>query len=92
MVTLVFPPQFQKMLKGELKHQGTGFTLAEVLTDVCERKPELRKMLFLPSGQVSPFVAFSVVGGENVYPAMLTGSVQLRAGDTVEVILAMAGG
>jgi hypothetical protein len=92
MVTLVFPPQFQKMLKGELNHQGSGFTLAEVLSDVCERKPELRKMLFLPSGQVSPFVAFSVVGGENVYPSTLTGSVPLRSGDTVEVILAIAGG
>ena len=92
MVTLVFPPQFQRMLKGQLKHQGTGVTLAEVLTNVCEGKPELRKMLFLSSGQVSPFVAFSVVGSDNVYPAMLTGSMQLRAGDTVEVILAMAGG
>jgi len=92
MVTLVFPPQFQRMLKGQLNHQGIGVTLAEVLTDVCEGKPELRKMLFLSSGQVSPFVAFSVVGGASVYPAMLTGSVQLRAGDTVEVILAMAGG
>lgn len=91
MVTLVFPPQFQRMLKGQLNHQGIGVTLAEVLTDVCEGKPELRKMLFLSSGEVSPFVAFSV-GGENVYPAMLTGSVQLRAGDTVEVILAMGGG
>jgi len=92
MVTLVFPPQFQRLLKGELKHQGSGFTLAEVLTDICQNKPELRKMLFLPSGQVSPFVAFSVVGGDEVYPSMLTGSVQLRSGDTVEVILAMAGG
>ena len=92
MVTLVFPPQFQRLLKGELKHQGSGFTLAEVFTDICQNKPELRKMLFLPSGQVSPFVAFSVVGGDEVYPSMLTGSVQLRSGDTVEVILAMAGG
>lgn len=92
MVTLVFPPQFQRMLKGQLNHQGPGATLAEVLTNVCDGKPELHKMLFLPSGQVSPFVAFSVVGSESVYPAMLTGSVQLRAGDTVEVILAMAGG
>ena len=92
MVTLVFPPQFQRLLKGELKHQGSGFTLAEVLTDVCQNKPELRKMLFLPSGQVSPFVAFSLVGGEEVYNSLLTGSVQLRSGDTVEVIVAMAGG
>jgi len=92
MVTLVFPPQFHKMLSGQLRHDGSGCTLAEVLTNVCEGKPELRKTLFLPSGQVSPFLAFSVVGGEDVYPSMLTSSVQLRAGDTVEVILAMAGG
>jgi hypothetical protein len=92
MVTLLFPPQFQRMLSGQLRHQGSGGTLAEVLTDLCERKPELRKTLFLPSGQVSPFLAFSVVGKEDVYPSMLTGSVQLRSGDTVEVILAMAGG
>jgi len=91
-VTLVFPPPFQKLLKGELNHPGSGFTLAEVLTDIREGKPELRKMLFLPSGQVSPFVAFSVVGGEDVYPSMLTGSAQLRSGDTGAVILAMAGG
>jgi len=39
MVTLVFPPQFHKMLSGQLRHDGSGCTLAEVLTDVCEGKP-----------------------------------------------------
>jgi len=92
MVTVVFPPQFQKMLNGDLKHRGAGANLSEVLANICETKPDLRKVLFLASGEVSPFVAFSVIGGDDIYPSMLTGSVPLRPGDSVEVILAVAGG
>jgi molybdopterin converting factor small subunit len=91
MVTLTFPPQFQKMLKGELSHNAAGSTLTELLANVCEGRPELRKVFFLPSGEVSPFIAFSVLGGDSIYTSM-SPSVQLKAGDTVEVILAMAGG
>lgn len=92
MVRVVFPAQFQRMLKGELEHQGTGSNLSEVLASICEQRPDLRKVLFLASGEVSPFVAFSVIGANDIYPATLTGSVALKPGDAVEVILAMAGG
>jgi hypothetical protein len=92
MVTVVFPPQFQKMLNGELKQHGDGVNLAEVLRSICATRAELQKILFLPNGDVSPFLAFSVMGGDCIYPSMLTGSIALRAGDAVEVILSMAGG
>ncbi|HEY0193187.1 MAG TPA: MoaD/ThiS family protein [Kofleriaceae bacterium] len=87
----MFPPQFQKMLKGALEHHAAGSSLTEVLTNVCEGTPELRKVLFLPSGEVSPFIAFSVLGSDSIYTAT-SSSVPLKPGDTVEVILAMAGG
>ncbi len=92
MVRVVFPPQFQRMLNGELEHCGEGSNLGEVLANICEQRPDLRKVLFLASGDVSPFVAFSVIGTNDIYPATLTGSVVLKPGDAVEVILAMAGG
>ena len=92
MVTVVFPAQFQRMLNGQLRHQGAGANLRDVLVDICANNPELRKVLFLPSGDVTPFMAFSVIGGTDMYPATLTGTVPLKPGDSVEVILAMAGG
>lgn len=92
MVRVVFPAQFQQMLKGELEHHGTGSNLREVLASICEQRPDLRKVLFLASGDVSPFVAFSKIGANDIYPATSSGSVTLQPGDAVEVILAMAGG
>jgi molybdopterin converting factor small subunit len=92
MVRVVFPAQFQQLLKGELDHQGAGANLREVLASICAGKPDLQKVLFLASGEVSPFVAFSVMGANDIFPATLSGSVALKPGDAVEVILAMAGG
>ena len=92
MVNVIFPPQFAKVLKGELRQAGAGTTLREVLSNICEARAELRKLLFLPSQEVSPFIGFALVGEDKIYTHQMMSSVTLKPGDSIEVILAMAGG
>ena len=92
MVTVLFPPQFAKILNGQLSHLGQGSNLNEVLASICKAQPDLRKHLFLNSGDVSPFIAFTLLNDDKIYSAVLTDSVVLKAGDSVEVIMSMAGG
>ena len=92
MVHVIFPPQFSKILNGQLKQAGRGSSLREVLAGICEARSDLRKLLFLPSEEVSPFIGFSLVGDEQFYSANLVNSMALKPGDSIEVILSMAGG
>jgi hypothetical protein len=92
MVTVIFPPQFSKLLNGQLRQAGPGSSLREVLASICEARSELRKLLFLPSRELSPFIGFSLVGEDQLYPASMIHSMALKPGDSIEVILSMAGG
>ena len=92
MVTVLFPPQFAKILNGQLSQVGEGSNLNEVLASICKERSDLRKHLFLDSGEISPFIAFTMPRDENIYSSLLTDSVVLKPGDSVEVILSMAGG
>ena len=92
MVTVIFPPQFSKILNGELRQAGPGSSLREVLAGICETKSDLRKLLFLSREEVSPFVGFSLVGEEQLFSAKTLGGRTLKPGDAIEVILSMAGG
>jgi len=92
MVTVIFPSQFSKILNGQLRQAGPGTSLREVLTGICESKADLRKLLFLPTEEVSPFIGFSLVGDETYYSVKMLDGRRLQPGDSVEVILSMAGG
>jgi hypothetical protein len=92
MVTVIFPPQFSKLLNGQLRQASAGSSLHEVLAGICEARSELKKLLFLPTQEVSPFIGFSLVGDDQLYSAKAISSRALKPGDSVEVILSMAGG
>jgi hypothetical protein len=92
MVTVVFPQQFSKILDGQLKLSGPGASLREVLANICDSRADLRKLLFLETGEVSPFIGFSLLGADSFYSSKMIAAVPLKTGDSVEVILSMAGG
>jgi hypothetical protein len=92
MITVIFPPQFSKILNGQLRQAGPGSSLREVLTSICEARSDLRKLLFFPSQEVSPFIGFSLVGEDHFYSASTINAMALKPGDSIEVIMSMAGG
>ena len=89
---MIFPAQFSAVLGGQLRQAAPGASLREVLTALCEGRAALRTLLFLPSHELSPAIGFSLVGKDAFYSADTIGAVRLAPGDTVEVILPMAGG
>jgi len=92
MVTVIFPPQFTKVLAGRLQQIAEGSSLSQVLSRICEAQPALRKLLFLSSDELSPFVGFSKCGDQRYYTAKMTSDLHLEPGDSIEVIMPMAGG
>lgn len=92
MVTVIFPPQFTKILNGQLEQVAEGLSLREVLARICETRSDLRKLLFVSPDEVSPFIGFSKVGEESFYTSQAVSTLPLKTGDSVEVIMPMAGG
>lgn len=92
MITVVFPIQFSKILNGNLTHQADGKDLSEVLKNICVKNIELKKHIFLDSGDISPFIAFAVEGNQNIHSSSMTTSLSLKPNDTIEIILPVAGG
>ncbi|HEY1553573.1 MAG TPA: MoaD/ThiS family protein [Kofleriaceae bacterium] len=92
MVNVIFPSQFAKVLNGQLRQVGSGSNLREVLSSICEAKSDLRKILFLPTEEVSPFIGFALQGEDKIYTHQMIASIGLKPGDSIEVILSMAGG
>lgn len=91
MVTVIFPQQFTKVLAGRLEQAAEGSSLHQVLSLICATHPALQKLLFL-DGELSPFVGFAKRGDDKYFTARMSPSLHLQPGDSVEVIMPMAGG
>jgi hypothetical protein len=92
MVTVIFPHQFTRILNGQLHQVGEGASLRDVLTHICATRAELRKLLFLNTDEVSPFVGFAKLGDDSFYTSNMISTLPLAPGDSVEVVMSMAGG
>jgi len=92
MANVVFPVQFNTVLKGQLNQSAEGATVSEVLKNVCKEKPALKKLLFLDSGSLSPFLVFIFAGENKIFPAATAATQSVNDGQTIEVLVGMAGG
>ena len=70
--------------------EGTGDTLAELLTDLDAKYPGLRARLITAEGGLHRFVNVYVNDEDVRYTGAL--DTQLRDGDTVSILPAVAGG
>ncbi|MCC2678667.1 MAG: hypothetical protein K0R29_1243 [Pseudobdellovibrio sp.] len=92
MANVVFPLQFNSVLQGQLNQSADGTTVSEVLKNICAEKPALKKLLFLDTGSVSPFLVFTIAGENKIYPAANAASQAVTPGQTIEILVGMAGG
>lgn len=92
MISVIFPGQFSKILGSELLIRVSGSTIKEVIENVCISHEPLRKHLFLESGALSPFVAFCLSSQDLIHSSSEADSVKLKDGDSIEVLMSMAGG
>ena len=89
MIAVRIPPTLRAEVGGERQVQAAGDTVRELLEDLVDRFPALQAQIF-EDGDVAPFVNV-YIGGEDV--RTLEGAeTPVRAGDTVILLPAMAGG
>ena len=92
MIKVTFPSQFTKILQGQLVHSGEGENATSALASICLKVPELKRHLFLDSGELVPYIALSISPGTNIITSSSADSVLLKPGDSFEIIMPMAGG
>jgi sulfur-carrier protein len=83
------PPTLRAEVGGARELEADGATVAEVIDDLVERYPPLAAQL-LQNGELAPFVNV-YVGGEDVRTRDGL-DTQVRAGDQLILLPAMAGG
>ena len=83
------PPTLRAEVGGARELEADGATVAEVIDDIVERYPPLAAQL-LQNGELAPFVNV-YVGGEDVRTRDGL-ETQVRAGDQLILLPAMAGG
>jgi len=89
MTVVRIPPTLRGEVGGARQVEATGETVREVLDDLVERHPALAQQI-LSNGDIAPFVNV-YLGGEDV--RTLDGlETAVKAGDTVILLPAMAGG
>jgi molybdopterin synthase sulfur carrier subunit len=89
MTNVRIPPTLREQVSGEREVAAEGDTVRELLDDLMERFPALRPQL-VEDGDLAPFVNV-YVEGEDV--RTLDGiDTEVRAGSTVILLPAMAGG
>jgi cysteine synthase B len=89
MATVRIPPTLRNEVGGARHVEADGATVREVLDDLAERHPALGQQI-VANGDIAPFVNV-YLGGEDV--RTLDGlDTAVKAGDTVILLPAMAGG
>jgi len=92
MITVQFPRQFEKVLNGQLQLEAEGHSITSVLSQLCTDRSELKKLLFHDTKNISPFLAFCILGQNKIMTSTTANEVSLKPGDVVEIFLSMAGG
>ena len=90
MITILLPSFLSGLADGARQLQAGGGTIGEALADVTGRYPRLASRLLDPHGNAFPFVMLYL----NDEDVRIHGGLQaeVRDGDVVTVLLAIAGG
>jgi MoaD family protein len=89
-VQVRIPPLLRQATGGARAVEGSGTTVDTLLTDLDQRHPGLRGLLFDEDGSLRRFVNIYVNDEDIRYLAQL--ETPLQDGDTVSILPAVAGG
>jgi molybdopterin synthase sulfur carrier subunit len=89
-ITLQLPNVLARLAGGTKALEAEGATLADVITEVSGRYPELAARLRDERGELYPFVTFYLNEEDIRFQGGLAATLQ--AGDVVTVVPAVAGG
>jgi len=88
-VTINIPIFLQAFAGDKDSHQEEGQTVGEALANLCQRYPEMKRLLFDKQGKLFSYIGI-YLNGTDAYPDELAKPV--KDGDVIHVLMLIAGG
>lgn len=88
-VTINLPMFLQSFAGDKDSHQAEGQTVGEALLNLCQRYPEVKRLLFDKQGSLFSYIGI-YLNGTDAYPDELARPV--KDGDVIHVLMLIAGG